>query len=253
MSSSQREGRIPFTVGDETFETYFKVAGEIQEDGQATVVLHGGPGISHDYLLPLCDLTPQTAIIFYDQLGSGRSTHLQSKDISFWSIDLFIDELENLLSYFNITNNFNIIAHSWGGTLVSEFIVRRQPKGLRHLVLMDCLASAKLRNDAIARLRKKLPEDVQEVLAKHEQAGTTKSDEYKTNMLVFWKTFACRISPFPVEVVHSLGQPEVDPTVLDAMFVSSKHSRWSPLILHSVGEMEKLASQIVGISRIEYI
>ncbi|KAF4583461.1 hypothetical protein EYR38_002212 [Pleurotus pulmonarius] len=221
MAATITEGKIPFIVGDETFETYFKVAGDVQQaEHGPVVVLHGGPGISHDYLLPIADLVSThgpNAVIFYDQLGSGRSTHLQSKNTSFWTIDLFIDELENLLSHFGIVDNFNLIAHSWGGTLASEFVVRRQPKGLRRLVLMDCLASARLRNEAIGRLRKKLPEEVQATLAKHEKEGTTKCDEYKANMLVFWETFACRVKPFPQEVTYSLGQPEIDPTVLDAM------------------------------------
>ncbi|KAJ7065980.1 proline-specific peptidase [Mycena belliarum] len=217
------EGRIPFAVGDETFETYYKLFGDIAScpasDGPL-VVLHGGPGITHDYLIPLSDLacrsTPR-AVIFYDQLGNGRSTRLPGKDPTFWTIDLFIAELENLLAFFRITDCFNVLGHSWGGTLVSEFVVRRQPHGLRRLVLSSALASAKLRNEAIGRLRPGLPDDVQASLKKHEAAGSIKSEEYKAAMMVFYAKHACRLQPFPPEFLYSINHAEKDPTVLDAM------------------------------------
>jgi L-proline amide hydrolase len=216
-----KEGKIPFIVGDETFETYYKVFGDVAScaDGPL-VVLHGGPGISHDYLIPLSDLasrSPSRAVIFYDQLGNGQSTHLPSKDPSFWTIDLFIAELENVLAFFQVTNRFNILGQSWGGTLVSEFIVRRQPGGLRRLVLANALASSKLRNEAIARLRPGLPEDVQAAFKKHEAAGTTKSEEYKAAMMIFWAKHGCRVQPFPPEFLYSISLADKDPTVLDAM------------------------------------
>src|ERR1700761_9194593 len=56
-----KEGKIPFIVGHETFETYYKVFGDIDScaDGPL-IVLHGGPGISHDYLIPLSDLASRS-------------------------------------------------------------------------------------------------------------------------------------------------------------------------------------------------
>ncbi|KAJ6464367.1 proline-specific peptidase [Mycena sanguinolenta] len=221
MSVQFTEGKIPFVVGKETFETYYKLVGEIASCSHGPViVLHGGPGISHDYLLPLADLaslSSTTAVIFYDQLGSGQSTRLRSKETLFWTIDLFIAELENVLAFFGVAGCFNILGHSWGGTLASEFIVRRQPGGLRCLILANALASSKLRNESLARLRPGLPEDVQATLKKHEAAGTTKSEEYKAAMMVFWAKHGCRIQPFPPEFLHSVSLPDEDPTVLDAM------------------------------------
>lgn len=48
-------------------------------------------------------------------------------------------------------------------------------------------------------------QDVQDCLKVHEEAGTTKSQEYNAAMNVFWETFACRVKPFPEEVVHPLS------------------------------------------------
>ncbi|KAJ7065985.1 proline iminopeptidase [Mycena belliarum] len=215
------EGKIPFIVRGETLETYFKLVGDIASCAHGPlIVLHGGPGISHDYLTPHSDLasrSPPLAVIYYDQVGNGRSTRLPSKDPSFWTIDLFVDELENLLAFFGVTSCFNLLGHSWGGILAAEFIVRRQPRGIRRLVITNSLASAKLREEAQVRLRAELPEELQEVLKNHEAAGTTKSNEYKAAMSVFYTKHVCKLNPFPPELVYSVGLADEDPSVLDAM------------------------------------
>jgi pimeloyl-ACP methyl ester carboxylesterase len=87
-------------------------------------------------------------------MGNGQSTHLRLKEPTFWTIDLFIDELVNLLSYFRIGDSFDLLGHSWGGILAAEFIIRRQPPGLKHLILANSFASARL---TVARL---LPEEI---------------------------------------------------------------------------------------------
>ncbi|KAJ7430296.1 prolyl aminopeptidase [Mycena latifolia] len=162
-----------------------------------------------------------------------------SKDASFWTIDLFINELENLLAFFKVTECFDILGHSWGGMLASEFIVRRQPRGLRRLVIANALASAQRRNEEGVRLRSGLPEDIQETLKKHEAEGTTKLEEYKAAMMVFYAKYACRLQPFPPEFVHSVSLADEDPTVLDTMRNGSEGlaSRWDitdriPLMRH---------------------
>ncbi|KAJ7302238.1 hypothetical protein DFH08DRAFT_905838 [Mycena albidolilacea] len=120
------QGKIPFRVGDEAFD--HKAFGHPDDSimlRAALIVLHGGPGISHDYL-PLADLvsrTPEgaTAVLLYDQLGSGQSTRLPHKPPAFWTIDLFIAGLENVLDFFGTTHP------RVGGTLAAELIVRRRP------------------------------------------------------------------------------------------------------------------------------
>ncbi|KAJ7217071.1 proline-specific peptidase [Mycena pura] len=241
MPIQPTEGKIPFIVGEETFQTYYKLFGDIAGCAHGPlVVLHGGPGISHDYLIPLADLT--TAVIFYDQLGSGQSTHLRSRDTSFWTIDLFIAELENVLAFFGVTDRFNILGHSWGGTLASEFIVRRQPPGLRSLVLANALASSKLRNESLARLRPGLPEDLQATLKRHEEAGTTKSAEYKAAMMLFWGKHGCRVQPFPPEFLHSISLTDEDPTVLDA--IAGLGTRWD--ITEKISLMRHVPTLIIN-------
>lgn len=70
------EGKMPFAIGGETFETYYKVFGDLKSSTRTPlVVLHGGPGIAHDYMTPLGDLSLQssTAVILYDQIGCASA------------------------------------------------------------------------------------------------------------------------------------------------------------------------------------
>jgi len=122
-------GEIDFipSAGQVT-KTWYKVYGDLaNKKHRPLVVLHGGPGVVHDYMVSLADLWAknQIPVIFYDQIGGGMSTHLPEKkgDVEFWSIQLFIAELSNLLKHFNIKNGFNLIGNSWGAMLTAEFAV----------------------------------------------------------------------------------------------------------------------------------
>lgn len=107
------EGIIPFVYQDETFQTYYKLFGDLANRTHSPlIVLHGGPGLTHDCMLPLSDLASASIpVILYDQLGNGLSTHLKEKPPTFWTIDLLIDELVNLLNHFSIQDSFDLLGH----------------------------------------------------------------------------------------------------------------------------------------------
>ncbi|KAF4627314.1 hypothetical protein G7Y89_g10838 [Cudoniella acicularis] len=73
--------------------TYYKIINSLTSSPSQTplIVLHGGLGACHEYLLPLTDLSSSRPLIFYDQIGNGLSTHLPEKagDEEFWTVDLF--------------------------------------------------------------------------------------------------------------------------------------------------------------------
>ncbi|KAF8869382.1 Alpha/Beta hydrolase protein, partial [Infundibulicybe gibba] len=148
------EGKIDFRVRGETFQTWYKVVGEITTNSRPLIVLHGGPGVTHSYLLAHTDLSKAYGIplIFYDQVGNGQSTHILDKPKEFWSVDLFMDELDNLLAHFNIAGNFDLLGHSWGGMLAGSYATQRRPAGLKHLIITDSPASMPLWEESTAKL-----------------------------------------------------------------------------------------------------
>lgn len=196
--------------------TWYRVTGEVGAQ-PTVVVLHGGPGATHDYLLPLEALaTPGRAVVLYDQVGSGRSSHLPDAPSSSWTVTRFLDELDQLLEELGIGENYALFGQSWGGMLAAEHAVRRPP-GLKGLIIANSPASMPLWMSAAAELRAALPEEVQRTLLAHEAAGTTDSADYVEAMHVYYRRHVCRIDPWPAEVEATLAAIDEDPTVYHTM------------------------------------
>lgn len=172
------------------------------------VVVHGGPGLTHDYLLPLKDLSSTRPVIFYDQIGSGRSTHLKTKPDSFFTIDLFLAELDNLLTTFGISDNYDFLGHSWGGVMGSELAVAKPP-GLNKLILSDSLPSVELWSESHAQQMLEFPEEVQEGLL----AGFNDEPKYRAAIGIFYAKHGCTVVPWPKEMNISFNYLFDDPTV----------------------------------------
>ncbi|OJT06638.1 L-amino acid amidase [Trametes pubescens] len=199
-----QDGLIPFPYQGETFQTYYKVFGSLENRTRPPViVIHGGPGLSHDYLLPLADLADQSfPVILYDQLGNARSTHLPDKPSTFWTIDLFLDELDNLLTHFGIQDAYHIVGHSWGGMMASELVVRRQPPGLKRLVITDSPADVSMWGKSFMELLSKFPQAVKDAIAK----GFEDREAYWNALLEVYAVHGCRAKPFPKDLEYSLLQ-----------------------------------------------
>jgi L-proline amide hydrolase len=207
------EGFAPF-LGH---QTWYRVTGDLKSGKAPLVVLHGGPGAAHNYVDSIKLIARQgRAVIHYDQLGCGQSTHLPDKGEDFWTVQLFLDELDFLLKHLGIRDAHHVLGQSWGGMLGAEYGVTR-PTGLKSLVISDSPASMVLWVQEANKLRDQLPPDVQQTLLKHEAAGTTTSDEYMAAMKVFYDRHVCRVVPNPPEVQKSFAQIGEDPTVYFTM------------------------------------
>jgi L-proline amide hydrolase len=199
------------------WRTWYRVAGDLGTAKRPLVTLHGGPGGSHDYLIRLEKLAQAgRAVVFYDQIGGGRSTHLREKGADFWTVELFLDDLDNLLRHLGIDQGYHLLGQSWGGMLGAEHAVRR-PAGLRSLVIADSPASMKLWVEEADRLREALPPEIQAILLKHEADGTTNSPDYAKAVRVFYERHLCRTLPWPAELDRAFAAMEEDPTVYHTM------------------------------------
>ncbi len=203
------------------FETWFGIYGSVErslELGYAPlVVLHGGPGATHDYLLDLADLSScGRAVIFYDQLGNGNSTHLRDAPVDFWTMDLFKDELNNLVKELGVADRYHVLGQSWGGFLAQEHAIER-PHGLRSVVLSNTAASFPDFITECNKLRQQLPTEVESTLRKHETEGTTDSAEYLEACEVFYRRHLLRLDEWPAHVAHSFALIDADPTVYHTM------------------------------------
>jgi L-proline amide hydrolase len=207
------EGHAPFRG----WQTWYRVTGTPDGAKPPLVLLHGGPGAAHDYLERFAGLAEGgRAVIHYDQLGCGKSTHLPDQPASFWTVQLFLDELDNLLAHLGIAGRYHLLGQSWGGMLGAEHAVRR-PAGLRALVIANSPASMRTWVSEANKLRQHLPPEVQATLLRHEQGGTTDDPAYQAAVQVFYERHLCRVVPFPEEVLRTFAQLEADPTVYHTM------------------------------------
>ena len=208
-----QEGTISF--GE--WSTWYRVTGDLNAGMTPLVVVHGGPGCTHDYLLALAAIAENgRPVVHYDQLGGGRSTHLPDRGGDFWTVQLFLDELDNLLDSLGIADDYHLLGQSWGGMLGAEHAIR-QPTGLRSVVLSNSPASMALWASEAKILRGELPPDVEATLDRHEADGTTEDPEYLAASQVYYDEHVCRVVPNPPEVVRTFEYLTSDPTVYHTM------------------------------------
>jgi len=208
------EGTLPFDDAD----TWYGVVGDLdvarRQGGPAPLVtLHGGPGATHDYLLAMVDLAQGgRPVVFYDQVGNGRSTHFPERGADFYTVDLFLRQLASLVDGLGIGHRYHVLGQSWGGFLAQEHALTHPP-GLRSVVLSNTAASFPDFVKETDKLRADLPEEVEATLRHHEAAGTTDDLEYAAACEVFYRRHVCRLDPWPEEFLRSMKATEEDPTV----------------------------------------
>ncbi|NML76989.1 proline iminopeptidase-family hydrolase [Rhizobium sp. S-51] len=223
---STTEGYAPY--GE--YKTWYRIIGDLGSGKPPLIVAHGGPGCTHDYVDSFKDIAATgRAVIHYDQVGNGKSTHLPEKGGDFWTVPFFRTELHNLIDHLGIRDAYCLLGQSWGGMLAAEFAVER-PAGLKALIIANSPAAMKTWISEANRLREALPPEVQATLLKHEQAETTDSVEYMEATDVFNQRHVCRVVPMPPEVKRTFDAIAADPTVY--------HTMNGPNEFHVIGTMK---------------
>ncbi len=224
---SSKEGYLPFR----DYRTWYRITGSLDSSRLPLVVIHGGPGCTHDYVDSFKHIAAADgrAVIHYDQLGNGNSTRLPEKGADFWTVSLFLEELDALLKHLGIQDRYALLGQSWGGMLSAEHAVL-QPEGLKALVIANSPASMHTWVAEANRLRRELPETVQATLLKHEQAGTLMDPEYLAASRVFYDRHVCRVVPWPPEVARTFAIMDEDSTVYRNMN--------GPTEFHVIGTMK---------------
>lgn len=222
-----QEGYLPFRE----YQTWYRITGSLASGRLPLVVAHGGPGCTHDYVDAFKDIAARDgrAVIHYDQLGNGNSSRLPHKGPDFWTVSLFLQELDALLAHFSIQNRYAFLGQSWGGMLGAEHAVR-QPPGLKALVIANSPASMKTWVTEANRLREELPDEVQATLLRHEEAGTLSDPSYIAASRVFYDRHVCRVVPWPEEVARTFAIMDEDNTVYRSMN--------GPTEFHVIGTMK---------------
>lgn len=131
--------RIPISTPAGMLEVQTQVVGDSAT--KKLLLLHGGPGATHEYFEVFADHLPQAGIeiIYYDQLGSFGSD--QPDDMSLWDLPRFVDEVEQVRLALGLdSTNFFLLGHSWGGILGIEYALK-YGQHLKGLIVSNMMAS----------------------------------------------------------------------------------------------------------------
>jgi proline-specific peptidase len=219
------EAEVPFDApgAGKPCKTWYKMVGSLADAaGPPLIALHGGPGAGHGYMTSLTDLwtTYGIPVIFYDQVGCGRSTNLREKagDVKLWTFDLYIRELDNLIDHLKLRDKgFYLLGQSWGGMVSGQYACSR-PKGLKALVIAGGPASIPLLAEGFKGLLAALPDDARQTLDACNEKGDYESEKFEKAAAVFYARHVCRLKdPKPDEIQSAFRNLKDDPTAYLAL------------------------------------
>ena len=170
--------------------------------GTKVLLLHGGPGFSHDYLEAFESFLPPAGIemYYYDQLGCGNSD--QPGDTSLWTLQRYCEEVEEVRQGLGL-EHFVLYGHSWGGILALEYALTH-PERLSGLVISNMTAGIQSYLKRTAAIKQQLPADTLRKLTALEAKEDYDSPEYERIMMEeLYPKMICRLHPWPEPATRS--------------------------------------------------
>jgi proline iminopeptidase len=143
---------------------YYKVFG----NGPCLLILHGGPGASHDYFLPhLLPLARKNRLVFIDERGSGKSAKVENPAL--YTVENMVEDAELVRKSLRL-GKINLLGHSCGGVLAQAYALKYQ-KNLSHLVLCSTFHSTRQLNDVFKTMKAKMTPELRQRIERLEHTG----------------------------------------------------------------------------------
>ncbi len=156
------EGYMPFRE----YQTYYRIVGECRGNKKPIILLHGGPGSTHNYFETLdCIAEDGRAVIMYDQIGCGLSS--MPDDKSLWTKETWIEELIALRTFLDI-KECHILGQSWGGMQLIAYLCDYKPEGVRSAILSSTLPASEMWEKEQRRYLTYFSQEMQDTIAKAE-------------------------------------------------------------------------------------
>ncbi len=169
-----REGYMPF-LG---YKTYYRVVGKNTGNKKPLVLLHGGPGSTHNYFEVLDRIAEEDGrqLVMYDQIGCGNSYVENRPDL--WNSKVWIEELIELRKHLGL-DEIHLLGQSWGGMQTLEYVCNYKPEGLKSIILSSTLPASWLWAEEAQRMIAQMPQDMQDAIKKATESGDYSSPEYQ--------------------------------------------------------------------------
>lgn len=175
-------------------KVWYRVTGN--GDKTPILILHGGPGAPSYYLKPLSALGVDRKVIFYDQLGCGKSD--RNTDTTLMTVDHFVEELKTVIDHFGLTE-FYLYGQSWGTMLVTDYYLK-YPEGIKALILSSPALSIPMWLRDADILLSTLPDSIQNAIRINEKSKTFSSPAYQQAVHVYYNNFVARKLPWSVDI-----------------------------------------------------
>ncbi|MFB9769155.1 proline iminopeptidase [Lactiplantibacillus modestisalitolerans] len=166
------------TVAFGPYQTYYRIAGSRQSALTPLLLLHGGPGSTHNYFEAFDALAAATGrpVVTYDQLGCGQSSLPTEQTV--YQAQTWLAELANLRTALHL-DRVHLLGQSWGGMLAIMSLCDQRPAGIQSLILASTLSSAKLWAQEQHRLIKLMAPADQQAIATAERTGDFSGHAYQ--------------------------------------------------------------------------
>jgi len=165
-------------------ELYYKVIGK----GEPVVVLHGGPGLDHNHMLPLAELDNNYKVVFYDQRTTGNSTGIPDADSI--TVNNFVQDLEEIRKQLKL-GKMHLLGHSWGAALAMFYSIK-YPDNLKTLTLLGCGgASTEYFGEHFENIQKNTSKEDRLAMKEIEQSDAFKNKELEA----FTKYYQIAVKP----------------------------------------------------------
>lgn len=177
--------------------------------GAPLMIVHGGPGASHDYFLPyLLPLARHNRLVFIDERGSGKSQILQ--DPKGYTVENMVEDVEAVRQGLGL-GKMSLLGHSYGGVLAQAYALKYQ-SNLTHLILASTFPSTKQMNEVFVRMKEKMDPQVREDINRMEKEGLFgHGKDYEKNRYTADYMIAAWGEGYFPYLYHNRPDPNYDP------------------------------------------
>lgn len=186
---TEEEGYLHMEHG----RVWYRIVGTDKKEAPILCV-HGGPGVPHDYLIPMENMAIDRPVIFYDQLGCGNSDRPDAPEL--WTKEFFADELDNVREGLGLDEMY-LLGQSWGTMLAAYYMIYHTQKGIKGSILAGPLFNSEMQMVDVKALMAKMSKKSQEVFHAYEAGEPCSQEDLDAVFSEFNHKHICRLDPWP--------------------------------------------------------
>ena len=211
-----------------------------EKNGTPLICIHGGPGATHDYLLTINELASDRTVVFYDQLGCGRSDKPDNE--SLWTVDRYTNELESLIKYIGYPEVY-LLGQSWGSMLAVELYLIKSVI-VRGMILSGACISPELFVKGARSYIPALPEKYKDIILDCEDRKDFNNESYTEAMNYYYNLHLCRTNPWHPLLLKSLNN--INNNIYSFMWGPSEFTATGTLLNHDrINDLPKISVPVL--------